>query len=130
MPAVLAAAVVALLALWWLGWLNRQRAGIMTAAALALVGLRSLFMGRPLIGALLWALAAFVAWRTRAPRLSTETASAARLLGVAPDAGIDDIRAAHRRLIAALHPDAGGNGDAAARLNAARDTLLRQHDEG
>jgi curved DNA-binding protein CbpA len=54
-------------------------------------------------------------------------ADAARtLLGVAPDADGEAIRAAHRRLIARVHPDAGGSLALAAQVNAARDTLLAE----
>lgn len=49
---------------------------------------------------------------------------AAALLGVPRDADAATVRAAHRRLIAALHPDTGGSADVAARINAARDILL------
>jgi DnaJ homolog subfamily C member 19 len=49
---------------------------------------------------------------------------AAKLLDVAPDADTDTILAAHRRLIAKVHPDAGGSAELAARVNQARDTLL------
>jgi DnaJ homolog subfamily C member 19 len=50
---------------------------------------------------------------------------AAKLLGVATDAGADTILDAHRRLIARVHPDAGGNAELAARINQARDILLK-----
>lgn len=46
------------------------------------------------------------------------------VLGLAGDATADDIRAAHRRLIQRVHPDAGGSADLAARINRARDILL------
>ncbi|MEI9926517.1 MAG: J domain-containing protein [Sphingomonas sp.] len=36
------------------------------------------------------------------------------------------IRAAHRRLAAAVHPDKGGSADLTRRINAARDTLLKR----
>ena len=49
---------------------------------------------------------------------------AARLLEVDPDADAETILAAHRRLIAKVHPDAGGSAELAARVNQARDTLL------
>jgi hypothetical protein len=55
-------------------------------------------------------------------------AEASALLGLPRDAGADAIRAAHRRLIASVHPDRGGTEALAAKINAARDTLLR-HDE-
>jgi DnaJ family protein C protein 19 len=38
----------------------------------------------------------------------------------------DAIRAAHRRLIAEIHPDRGGSAEEARRVNAARDLLLAQ----
>ncbi|MEK6637490.1 MAG: J domain-containing protein [Pseudomonadota bacterium] len=50
---------------------------------------------------------------------------AARLLEVDPDANAETILAAHRRLIGKVHPDAGGSAELAARVNQARDTLLR-----
>jgi DnaJ homolog subfamily C member 19 len=51
---------------------------------------------------------------------------AAKLLDVAPDADADAINAAHRRLIAKVHPDAGGTAELAARINQARDLLLKR----
>jgi hypothetical protein len=50
---------------------------------------------------------------------------ARRLLDVPIDATPDEIRAAHRRLIARVHPDVGGSADLTRQVNAARDTLLR-----
>jgi DnaJ homolog subfamily C member 19 len=47
------------------------------------------------------------------------------VLGVAPDADAESIRAAHRRLVSAVHPDKGGSAELTRRINAARDTLLR-----
>ena len=46
------------------------------------------------------------------------------VLGLPDGAAADDIRAAHRRLIQRVHPDAGGSADLAARINRARDILL------
>jgi preprotein translocase subunit Sec63 len=48
------------------------------------------------------------------------------LLGVGEGASADDIRAAHRRLIAKVHPDAGGSAGLATRVNAARDALIAE----
>ena len=58
-----------------------------------------------------------------APRLPLDEAR--EILGVGRDAGADEIRAAHRRLVTALHPDKGGSAELTRRINAARDTLLR-----
>lgn len=49
---------------------------------------------------------------------------ALEVLGLEPEATREQIRAAHRRLIQRLHPDRGGSGYLAARLNEARDRLL------
>lgn len=46
-------------------------------------------------------------------------------LGVDANADAKAIRAAHRRLVQAVHPDRGGSADLARRINAARDTLLK-----
>jgi DnaJ homolog subfamily C member 19 len=53
-------------------------------------------------------------------------AEARAVLGVSADADADAIRAAHRRLVAAVHPDKGGSAELTRRINAARDTLLRR----
>ena len=46
------------------------------------------------------------------------------VLGLRAGASRDEILAAHRRLMRAAHPDAGGSDWLAARINLARDTLL------
>lgn len=48
---------------------------------------------------------------------------ALRVLGLAPGATLDEIRAAHRRLIKRVHPDLGGTPALAALLNAAKHRL-------
>ena len=47
------------------------------------------------------------------------------VLGVSLRADATEIRAAHRRLIAAAHPDRGGSAELFRRVNDARDLLLR-----
>ena len=61
-----------------------------------------------------------------APPKVMDRDEARRVLGVAADASPDDIRAAHRRLVAKVHPDQGGSAELASRVNAARDILLAE----
>ena len=61
------------------------------------------------------------------PKRDTPTMSrdeALKVLGLGADAGEDDIRAAHRRLMLQNHPDKGGSDYLASKINEAKDVLL------
>jgi DnaJ-domain-containing protein 1 len=47
------------------------------------------------------------------------------ILGLQPGAGEEAIRQAHRTLMKRIHPDAGGTSGLAARVNQAKDVLLK-----
>lgn len=130
------------LAVWliWTGRLQRMTAKDGIALGIALVGAVMAAKGKPLIGALpLIGSAVFFALKntqdktrrksgTGAPYASTDVGEARALLGLPANADVDAIRAAHRRLIATVHPDRGGTQALAAKINAARDVLLDEAD--
>lgn len=60
----------------------------------------------------------------RGPRTDMTREEALAVLGLAEGATMEEIRAAHRRLIQRMHPDVGGTADLAARINRAKDVLL------
>ena len=73
------------------------------------------------IGYAIWR---FVTRAMQPPPVSMQREDAARLLGIATSSGTDAVLDAHRRLIAKVHPDAGGSAELAAQINRARDVML------
>jgi len=136
-------AALAALGLWW--WLRKRRKRIPApwlGVGGTLIGTVLAAKGMPAVGALL--VAASGLWLrygasligktpptppTAAPSpAALDRAEAAALLGVPADADAATIHAAYRRLMARNHPDAGGTAGLAARINAARDLLLKSQD--
>ncbi len=121
----------------WLAFTGRLRRLTTLDGAMLGVSIVSAILaarGKPLIGGvplLLTALYGLRRFSRSAParRPAPESDDALRearaLLGVGPDADGQAIRAAHRRLIAKIHPDAGGTEALAKKINDARSLLLR-----
>jgi DnaJ homolog subfamily C member 19 len=118
---------------YW-AWSTRDgqamRIGDVAAAIAALIGLKLIRTEVPLALIALFG-AGWWLWfrqggRMRGDRNGVMSHAEARdLLAVPIDATPDEIRAAHRRLVARVHPDVGGSADLTRRINMARDTLLR-----
>lgn len=67
----------------------------------------------------------YIWWRGRTVSAAEMRPAEARaLLGLGEGASLEEIREAHRRMIARVHPDAGGSAGLATRVNAARDALV------
>ena len=115
--------------LFW-AWKTRDpqamRISDVMAVIAALIGLKLLDGHSPLgllgLGAAAWWLWFRKGGRSRSERMTHEEAR--RLLDVPIDATPQEIRAAHRRLVARVHPDVGRSADLTRQVNAARDTLL------
>lgn len=126
--------VVAAFAAWavWTGRLRRMTMLDGMMIGLALVGAVMAGRGNPLWGGGMLALSLIYALRRRAGRTASlrappepaAVAEARQLLGLGPDADEQAVRDAHRRLIAKVHPDAGGTSALAEKLNEARAILL------
>lgn len=60
-----------------------------------------------------------------APSASMARSEALKVLGLEQSASAEEVQEAHRRLIVKAHPDGGGSTYLAAKVNEARDVLLR-----
>jgi len=120
--------------LWWM-WRRGELSGVTTddvvAAIAGLIGLGILLKGEILSGVVLLGGSAFWLNRRRflrapQPAIAMKADEARRILDLPIGADAATIRAAHRRLVARVHPDQGGSAELAARVNAARDILLAE----
>ena len=127
--ALLGLLAVALLGwLWWSGHLGADAGRKLGVAAGAGLAIWMLARGQMLPGLAMGgatAALAYAGWmRARVAVRPMDEIEARQLLGVGLNADAEEIHAAHRRLIAQVHPDRGGTADLARRVNAARDLLL------
>lgn len=79
---------------------------------------------------LVWIAAGLILWwlwrNSVAPKTTMSAVDAAKLLGISVNADAEVILEAHKRLIAKVHPDAGGSAELASQINRARDILLKR----
>ena len=133
--------VLAGIVVWALIRLGRQTEGprrgqwrvaaTLISAALIAGGALALAKGTWILGG---GLVAAGLWMVLSSRIRTvpprpdglSVSEAASLLGVPADAAPEAVNSAWRRLMGRAHPDQGGTEGLAARLNAARDRLLRK----
>ena len=115
---------------WKTGDRQALRISDVLAVIAALVGLKML-NGHSPRGILGLGVAGWWFWFRKGGKLGKRVSDrmthddARRLLEVPIDATTEEIRAAHRRLVARVHPDVGGSADLTRQVNAARDTLLK-----
>jgi DnaJ homolog subfamily C member 19 len=114
--------------LWWKGHLGADAGRKLAIAGGTGLSLWLMARGQMVPGLGLGAATAALAYagwmRARVAVRPMDEIAARQLLGVGLNADADEINAAHRRLIAQMHPDKGGDADAARRVNVARDLLI------
>jgi hypothetical protein len=124
--ALLAVALVGWL--WWKGHLGADAGRKLAVVGGAGLALWLIARGQMLPGLALGAAVAalgFGGWmRGRVAVRPMDEIEARQVLGVGLNATADEINAAHRRIIAQVHPDKGGSAELARRVNAARDYLI------
>jgi len=113
---------------WKTGRLKGADSGDFGAIAAVVLGFRWLATGQGVLALLCFAgVAVWATFRSQQMRKARMPVTEAReLLGVSDSADQAAIQSAHRRLIAKVHPDAGGSDELARRVNAARDILIRE----
>jgi len=125
---ILLLAAAAAVAWWYWGrGLNRQQ---ILAIASALAGVLLMTRGAWMVALPMFLPAIWLLMQPGAaaapPAPSMDRDEARRVLGLPSGADAETIRAAHRRLVAKVHPDQGGSAELAGRVNAARDILLAE----
>lgn len=115
-------------AAWWM-WGRKLSFNQLAAAGSALVAVWLLSRGAwqiamPMFMPGIWMLVQQGQKAAPPPAPHMDADEARRILGVDAQASLDEIRAAHRRLVAKVHPDQGGSAELAGKVNAARDILL------
>lgn len=121
--------------LYLLGWLPtgdsgklpqliRKNSGVLFAAGAALILTRNAGLAI-LAGMLAYSLTQKSAWFSGGGSPGMTIEEAYLVLGLNPGATREEIKAAHRNLIRRSHPDQGGTAYLAAKVNAAKDVLLK-----
>jgi erythromycin esterase-like protein len=117
--------------LWWNGHLGADAGRKLAVAGGAGLSLWMMARGQMVPGLAMGAATAALAYagwmRARVAVRPMDEIEARQLLGVGLNADPEEINAAHRRLIAQVHPDKGGTAELARRVNASRDLLIAKH---